>query len=212
MSNAHLLSLTLRDLNLKDRFRTFLPVVVDVETGGVDPTQHALLELAIVLLRWENDRLMPDTTHTWNIEPHPATTLTEKSIELTQIDPNDVDRDSVHEETALRESFRIIRRAVKDADCKRAVLTGHNAHFDHRFIEAAAVRNIVGRNPFHPFTVLDTASLSAVALGHTVLHEAAKRIGMDFDTDAAHAASYDAEITASVFCEIVNRSNYSVEA
>ena len=198
-------------MNLNDRFRAFLPVVVDVETGGVDPTQHALLELAVVLLKWEDDRLSPDEIHTWNIEPHPATIVTEKSIELTQIDPDDSDRGSVEEETALRESFRVIRRAVKDAECKRAVLTGHNAHFDHRFIVEAAARNNVGRNPFHPFTVLDTASLSAVALGHTVLHEAAKRIGMDFDTEAAHAASYDAEITARVFCEIVNRSNYSAD-
>lgn len=199
-------------MNLNDRFRSFLPVVVDVETGGIDPVQHALLELAVVLLKWENDRLSPDTIHTWNIEPHPATSVTEKSIELTQIDPADSERGSVDEETALRESFRIIRKAVKNADCKRAVLTGHNAHFDHRFIVEAAARNKVGRNPFHPFTVLDTASLSAVALGHTVLNEAAKRIGMDFDKDAAHSASYDAEVTARVFCEIVNRSNYSADA
>ena len=199
-------------MNLNDRFRAFLPVVVDVETGGVDPTQHALLELAVVLLAWENNQLSPAAIHAWNIEPHPLTSVTEKSIELTQIDPDDSERESVAEETAIRESFRVIRKAVKDADCKRAVLTGHNAHFDHQFIMNAAARNKVGRNPFHPFTVLDTASLSAVAVGHTVLNEAVKRLGMDFDTDAAHSASYDAEITAKVFCAIVNRSNYSADA
>ena len=199
-------------MQFNERFRTFLPVVVDVETGGVDPTQHALLELAIVLLKWENDRLAPDTLHTWNVEPHPATTVTEKSIELTHIDPDDIERESVSEEIALRESFKIIRKAIKETACKRAVLTGHNAHFDHRFIFEAAKRNRVGRNPFHPFTVLDTASISAVALGHTVLNEAAKRLGMEFDDQAAHSASYDVEVTARVFCDIVNRSSYASDS
>ena len=196
-------------MNLNERFRKYLPVVVDVETGGVDPNENALLELAVVLLCWEDDQLLPQSVHAWNIDPHPATTVTEKSIELTQIDPNDIERGTVNEEIAIRESFRLIRRAVKDAECKRAVLTGHNAHFDHQFVTAAAKRNQIGRNPFHPFTVLDTASLSAVALGHTVLHEAASRIGINFDKEAAHSASYDAEVTARVFCEIVNRSDYS---
>ena len=198
-------------MNINERFREFLPVVVDVETGGVDPAQHALLELALVLLRWDSDRIAPKSVHTWNINPHPATSVTQKSIELTHIDLDDTRRHAVEEAIAIRESFRMVRSEVKEAECKRAVLTGHNAYFDHQFISAAARRNNIGRNPFHPFTVLDTASLSAVALGHTVLHEAAARIGTNFDADAAHSARYDAEITARVFCEIVNRSNYSVD-
>lgn len=208
----HILSIrTFASVNFNERFRAFLPVVVDVETGGVDATQHALLELAIVLLRWESNHLHPDVIHVWNVEPHPATSITEKSIELTQIDPADADRGTVDEETAIRECFRIVRQKVKDAECKRALLTGHNVHFDYEFIKAAAARNGVGRsaNPFHPFTVFDTASIGAVAVGHTVLPEVARRLGIDYDKDAAHSARYDAEITARVLCEIVNQSDYS---
>lgn len=198
-------------MKFNERFRSFLPVVVDLETGGVNAEQHALLELSIVLLKWENDRVSPDSVFSWNIEPHPETSVTTQSIELTHIDPSDTERGTVSEETAIRECFRTIRRAVKLAECKRAVLTAHNAHFDHGFIKVAAQRNKIGRNPFHPFTVFDTASMSAVALGHTVLKEAAIRSGFEYDDDAAHSARYDAEITARVFCEIVNRSGYSLD-
>ncbi|MYD43724.1 MAG: ribonuclease T [Gammaproteobacteria bacterium] len=199
-------------MNLNERFRAFLPVVVDIETGGVDATKHALLEMAIVLLRWENDALHPDVAYTWNIEPHPDTNITEKSIELTHIDPADTERSTVDEETAVRECFRIVQRRVKEAECRRGVLTGHNAHFDYGFIRAAIARNGIGRsaNPFHPFTVLDTASMGAVAVGHTVLHEIAHRLDIEYDKSEAHSARYDAEITARVFCAIVNRANYSV--
>ncbi len=199
-------------MRFNERFRGFLPVVIDVETGGVNPTQHALLELSLVLLEWEADQLKLASVHAWEITPHPATIVTEESIKFTQINPNDTARHSVAEEHAIRESFRLVRRAVKEAKCQRALLTGHNAHFDHQFVFNAARRNKVGRNPFHPFTVLDTASLSALALGHTVLSEAVKRLGMNFDENAAHTARYDAQMTASVLCEIVNRFAYSAVA
>lgn len=196
-------------MQFKDRFRAYLPVVVDVETGGTDAGVHALLEVAVVLLRWQNDQLEIGSIHSWNIKPHPATTITQASLEFTQIDPNDAERESMDEETAIRECFRTIRRAMNEASCTRAVLTGHNAHFDHGFLDSAAKRNKIGRNPFHPFTVIDTASLSAVSLGHTTLPEAASRLNLDYNEIDAHSAVYDAKITAEVFCALVNRSNYA---
>ena len=35
---------------IKHRFRGFLPVIVDVETAGIDPQKNALLEMCIVLI------------------------------------------------------------------------------------------------------------------------------------------------------------------
>ena len=61
------------------------------------------------------------------------------------------------------------------------------------------------RNPFHPFSIFDTATLSGVALGQTVLARAVTAAGLDWDSNAAHSAAYDAEVTADLFCEIVNR-------
>ena len=196
-------------MKFHERFRGFLPVVLDLETGGTNPSRHALLELSVILLQWDKDQLLPKSTQTWEIEPHPDMEVTDESKEVTGINPDDPKRTAQPEGEVIREAFRLIRKEVRDAECNRAVLTAHNAHFDHSFIKAAATRNKIGRNPFHPFTVLDTASMCAVAVGHTVLHEAAKRLEIDYDEKSAHSATYDAQVAAQVFCEIVNRSGFT---
>jgi ribonuclease T len=66
-------------------------------------------------------------------------------------------------------------------------------------------RTGIKRNPFHPFSIFDTATLAGVAYGQTVLARAMHAAGMEWDAGAAHSAAYDAEQTAELFCRIVNR-------
>jgi ribonuclease T len=113
-------------------------------------------------------------------------------------------RSAVDETTALTELFRVVRNAVRDHDCTRAILVAHNAAFDQGFLNQAIARTGLKRNPFHPFSSIDTASLAAVAYGHTVLSEACARASIAFDPAQAHSALYDAERTAELFCRIVN--------
>ncbi|WP_251268266.1 exonuclease domain-containing protein, partial [Enterobacter hormaechei] len=87
----------------------------------------------------------------------------------------------------------------------RAIMVAHNATFDHSFTMAAAERAGLKRNPFHPFVTFDTAALSGLALGQTVLSKACIAAGMAFDGTQAHSALYDTQQTAQLFCEIVNR-------
>ena len=191
-------------MEMRTRFRGFLPVVIDLETGGFDKDIHAVLQIAAVSLAWTADRISIDQVRGWNVIPHPLMRVEEESLRITGIDLADPRRDALDEEDAVRELFRFIRREVRRNGCERAVLTAHNAHFDHGFVTSAAERNGVKRNPFHPFTVIDTASLAAVAYGHTVLSEACARAGIAFEGGRAHAAMYDAEATAKLFCLIVN--------
>ena len=197
-------------MRLNERFRGFLPVVLDVETGGVDPRKHALLEIAVVTLDWSEDRLYPQNSYSWAITPHPNSKIDSKSTALNGIDPFDPQRESQSEAICVRECFRIIRKLVTETHCQRAFLTGHNAHFDRQFLLAAKNRNSIGRDPFHPFTVIDTASLSALIYGHTVLQIACERAGINYDKDRAHSASYDAKVTAELFCKIVNTVNLPI--
>ncbi len=44
--------------HFKERFRGFLPVVVDVETAGVNPQKNALLEMCVVLLSMDEQGVM----------------------------------------------------------------------------------------------------------------------------------------------------------
>jgi len=121
------------------------------------------------------------------------------------IDPDHPLRPAIDERDALQRIFRDVRRAVREAGCSRAILVGHNAAFDLGFVNAAIERAAVKRNPFHPFSCFDTATLCGVAYGQTVLSRAVKAAGIPWDESMAHSAAYDAEVTAEVFCDIVNR-------
>jgi ribonuclease T len=85
------------------------------------------------------------------------------------------------------------------------VLVGHNSFFDLQFLNAAVERTGIKRNPFHPFSSFDTATLAGVALGQTVLSRAVTAAGFEWEDDRAHSALYDAEMTAKLFCTVVNR-------
>ena len=90
------------------------------------------------------------------------------------------------------------------AGCQRAILVGHNAHFDLNFLNAAVARTGHKRNPFHPFSVFDTVTLGGVAFGQTVLARAVQAAGIDWNGEEAHSAVYDAEKTAALFCVVAN--------
>ena len=188
------------------RFRTFLPVVVDVETGGFDCDRDALLELAAVtLMRDEQGLWSRRETHACHLQPFPGANLDPSALEFTGIDPYHPFRFAVSEKEGLQRIFRPVRQALRDTGCTRAVLVGHNPSFDLGFLNAAVKRTGIKRNPFHPFTTFDTATLSALIFGQTVLARAVQAAGLAWDSQEAHSAIYDAERTADLFCYIVNR-------
>lgn len=190
------------------RFRGFFPVVVDVETGGFNAGTDALLEIAAVLLE-VNDagNWMPGETIIRHIQPFAGANLDQAALEFTGIDPHHPFRMqiAVTEHAALQDVFRLIRKQMKVHDCKRAILVGHNAAFDLGFLNAAVERTGIKRNPFHPFSTFDTVTLGGLAFGQTVLSRAVEAAGFSWDEKSAHSAIYDAEKTAELFCEIVNR-------
>lgn len=191
---------------MAQRFRGFLPVVVDVETGGFNADTDALLEIAMVTLRMDDDGMLhPHETLSANIHPFDGANLEQEALDFTGIDPFDPERDAEFEIDALTPMLQTVRREIKATGCNRAVLVGHNAHFDHGFLRAAIDRNDIKRDPFHPFSSFDTASIAAIALGQTVLAKSCKVAGIDFDNGEAHSAAYDTYKTAELFCYIVNR-------
>lgn len=188
------------------RFRGFLPVVVDVETGGFNPKRDALLEVAAVVLNMDvNGMLAPGDTIHAHVEPFPGANIEPSALEFTGIDPYHPFRFAVSEKDALEKVFVPVRRAIKQNHCTRAVLVGHNPFFDLSFVKAAADRCKIKRNPFHPFTTFDTATLGGLAFGQTVLARAVQAAGFPWNESEAHSARYDTERTAELFCAVVNR-------
>lgn len=198
-------------MRIANRFRSYLPVVVDVETGGINPATDALLEMAIVLLDYdEHGRLAPRGTHAHHIQPFPGAVLNPEALAFNGIDPYHPFRMAIEEKEALRSLFQIVRHAVRDAGCNRAILVGHNPILDLGFLNAAVERTAIKRNPFHPFSSFDTATLAGLAYGQTVLARAVQCAGLVWDQSKAHSAIYDAERTAEVFCAIVNEWDKNV--
>ncbi|HIF9257424.1 TPA: ribonuclease T [Photobacterium damselae] len=193
--------------NLKSRFRGYFPVVIDVETAGFNAQTDALLEICAVTLKMDDDGwLHPATTLHFHVTPFEGAILHKEALEFNGIrDPFSPLRGAVSEETALKEIFKQIRKEQKNADCSRAIMVAHNANFDHSFVMAAAERAKLKRNPFHPFATFDTAALSGLALGQTVLAKACQTANIPFDNKEAHSALYDTERTAELFCKIVNK-------
>lgn len=188
------------------RFRGFLPVVIDVETGGFRAASDALLEIAAVTVSFDAEgRLSPADAVNLHVDPFEGANIEPAALEFNGIDPYSPLRGAVSEKEALHDVFRLVRTKLKASGCTRAVLVGHNAHFDHGFVMAAAERTGIKRNPFHPFSCFDTATLGGLAFGQTVLARACRAAEIPFDSREAHSALYDAERTAQLFCEIVNR-------
>lgn len=190
---------------MAERFRGYLPVVVDVETGGFDWNRHALLEIAVIPLEIdEAGWLVPGETTSAHVVPAPGTDIDPKSLEVTGIIIDHPFRFAKPERTALDSVFAPVRAALKKHGCQRAILVGHNAHFDLNFLNAAVARSGHKRNPFHPFSVFDTVTLAGVAYGQTVLARAVQAAGFEWRAEEAHSAVYDTERTAELFCKIVN--------
>lgn len=193
-------------LPMANRFRGFLPVVIDVECGGFNPNTDALLEIAGVLLEIQGDgTLKPGESWRYHVQPFPGANLEPASLAITGIDPFHPLRPAISEKEALTRLFKDVRRAMKDNDCTRAILVGHNAMFDLNFLNAAVARTEIKRNPFHPFSCFDTATLAGVAYGQTVLGKALQAAGIAWDSNEAHSAAYDAQQTAQLFCTICNK-------
>ena len=190
---------------LNQRFRKYLPVVVDLETGGFDPINNAILEIAVTLIG-QNDKyeLVVLDTHRYHIDPYKDLIVEQESLDFTKIKLDHPLRKAVSEKEALKELFKIINKAKSEYSCSRAILVGHNAHFDLAFIKESIKRNNIKKSPFHPFSVLDTVSLGAIHTQQTVLARVCESLSIDYDSNEAHSAAYDAEITAKVFCNIIN--------
>ena len=191
---------------LGNRFRGFCPVVVDVETGGFNASTDALLEVAAVLVGMNSARqFFCHRTIATHVRPFDGANLDPASLEVNRIDPFHPLRIALPEKEALQKIFTPVHKHVQQNQCTRAILVGHNAYFDLSFINAAAERTGIKSNPFHPFSNLDTVTLGALAYGQTVLSRIAAAANLDWDSASAHSAIYDAEKTATIFCDVMNR-------
>ena len=192
-------------IKLSRRFEGNMPVVIDVETGGVHHPTDALLEVGVVFVDFDDaGQLIPTSSDCYHVAPFEGSNITEEALAINKIEPDHPFRMARPESEVMTEFFELIRKVQQQAGCQRSILVGHNAHFDLGFIRAAADRCGIKQSPLHSFTCYDTATLAALAYGHSVLAKALKAAKIPFNKHEAHSALYDAQCTATLFCKIVN--------
>ncbi len=190
----------------KQRFDGYLPIVIDVETSGVDPLLHALIEIAAIPVHCNEDNLLvPAESHfSTHVTPFEGAQFDPKAMAINRIDIDHPFRLAIAEEIMIQKLDLFVRQALSTYHCRRAVLVGHNAHFDLSFLNASRRRSKIETNPFHAFTCFDTATLSGAVIGKTVLAKALIETQLGYDKEAAHSALYDTQQTAALFCHLCN--------
>ncbi len=191
-------------IQINKRFRGYFPVIIDIETAGFDSSKDAILEIAAMTVKYEDNHLVPDQCFHEHVMPFEGANIEQAAIDFNGIDPFCALRGAKPENDVFRALCKHIRSVQKAADCQRSIVVAHNASFDHGFITQAINRNNIKRSPFHPFVTFDTTSMSALILGQTVLLKACEAANISFDTKSAHSALYDAEKTTELFCYLVN--------
>ena len=191
-------------LKTNERFGGLLPIVVDMETSGINPDSNAILELASIVL-YLNDKLdlQCGNFFSCHVRPFPSSKIDPSSMYINTIEIENPFRLALSEEEAINRLFRFVYMNLRNFGCRKAVLVGHNANFDLAFLESARKRYKID-SPFHTFTVIDTATIGAVFYGKTVLANVVNASNMRFNPKLAHSAIYDAKITTDLFCSVTN--------
>lgn len=181
----------------------YWPVVIDLETSGVDFTKHAILEVAAVpLMRTDAGWDYYEVWHE-HIVPFAGAEFSPEAMAVHGIDADHPFRMAISETKWLQKWQKKLTDVAKANGCHRCMLVGHNAHFDLNFLMAAVAR-FGFKIPLHSFTCLDTATLGAFLHGETVLPKLLRKSGIKYDGNAAHSAAYDAEITAQMLIKWLN--------
>lgn len=156
-------------MNINERIRGYLPIVIDVETAGFDAINDALLEICVIFLDINSlgNFFKYDSMH-FHIKPFEGANIDLSAIAFNGIDIDNPFRMAVTEKKVLSEIFARVKKELKKFNCTKAILVGHNAFFDLNFLNSAAERVKI-KSPFHKFSTIDTVTLSALCYGETVL-------------------------------------------
>ncbi|MBP7884520.1 MAG: ribonuclease T, partial [Acinetobacter sp.] len=105
---------------IAQRFRGFLPVVVDVETAGFNAQTDALLEIACIPIVYdEQGQFIPGPSFHAHINPFEGANLDRRSLDFIGIDPFNPMRVAMAEDErgALKRIFKSLNEVRKAQHC-----------------------------------------------------------------------------------------------
>jgi len=177
-------------------------LIIDTETGGLNPNKHSLLSLAIVV--WEDKEIIDSQEILIN---DGKLSVTEEALFINKIDIGK------HKESAISSSEAIVKTLLfinKHFPHQRKItIAGHNVHFDVNFLKVFFSKNNKNFSKYFSHRIIDTSSiLYYLYLAGHIKHRA---ISSDeaFDhfkinVEKRHTALGDAIATAKLFNKLLD--------
>lgn len=183
-------------------------LIVDTETGGVDPERHSLLSLAGVV--WGGGEA---TAEIEILVAEPDLTVTARALEINRIDLVSHAQRALAPTEALSAFVAFVQDQFRDelASGEKVVVAGHNVAFDAGFIKRLFRAAGVDFEALFSHRMLDTASILRFLSLAGILPEAAAasteafaHLKIAIADDARHTALGDARATAELLTRLVD--------
>jgi len=163
---------------------------IDIETSGLDPFVHEILEFSIIRRDPKSGLESKDTIY---FEPQHIHTADPKALEINGYDPEN-NRNLVrkHPLVALDHVISLL---------KDTVIIGHNVSFDLDFIKAQVIKYALNAKdlPYHKVDTVTLAFEHLVPLGLNSLSLKNVCEFLDISNEHAHTSSVDVHRTVQVF-------------
>lgn len=177
-------------------------VVIDTETGGLDPSQHSLLTVALIVTR----NLEIIASKEWHLK-HEDYRTTERALEINGIDIEAHDASATPATVAISDMLDFMNHHRLPEE--RIVLIGQNTIFDKQFLEAAVeqsghmerYRSIVSQRYIDLMSITAFLNLS----GHIKTDNLgldAVISSLDIQREQRHSALGDARMTLKALVEM----------
>lgn len=177
-------------------------IVIDTETGGLDPHQHSLLTVALIVTR----NLEIIASHEWQLK-HEEYHVTERALEINHIDIKEHDASAMPVAEVIDDMLDFIDRHRQPNE--RVVLLGQNTIFDKGFFETSVewagqtkrYRSLVSHRYIDLMSITAflnlTGHIRTEGLGLDAVIEA-----LNIDKEHRHSALGDARMTLRAFMEM----------
>lgn len=189
-------------------------LVVDMETGGLDPKYHPVLSIGTVLM---DDRLRIVREWETLVRPFKGCVIDPKALDVNQLEPEVCAQMGMAEEDVLDHiewELHEFERQAKEPDRKiKTVWAGQNPSFDWDFYMAMLGRNKKMKSGLWDFHKLDTWCLGVQALydptkgvEDAVRNSGLSKLGNHYGiTFQAHNALADAKASAELIQKLLLR-------
>ncbi len=183
-------------------------LVIDTETGGLDPQIHSILTLGAVV--WEDGRI---TDEIELLIAEPEIVAGPVALEMNKIDLAKHKRVARPPAEAMALFWAFLTRHFSDSSRKERIqLAGHNIYFDIGFLQRFFRLRLATADYERTFShrVLDTAAVlrflilaKKLPLSEAGLSEACKFFRIKFPPHKRHTAKEDARATAKLLTKLI---------